>query len=219
MVVCFGGAVGVPLTPAQRAASMLQRQCRLSAASAASRTITRSAFSTSSTSPTSPLSTSQSHLRSRPAAHFTANSLQQTRQSSAWAAAVGVAGNIVSNAFTRAKKTEMTIDPLRVVAKEMKFLIGDVRKLLGSGHPSLDRAAKYYTQAEGKHMRPLIVLLMSRATYLCPKVPQPLPQQQQVPQTLQASAGVDVSISPLNVLSDFNPANAPFTTPDRKSVV
>ena len=149
----------------------------------------------------------------------------QTRQSSAWAAAVSVAGNIVNNAFTRAKKNELAIDPLRVVAKEMKFLIGDVRKLLGSGHPSLDRAAKYYTQAEGKHMRPLIVLLMSRATYLCPKAPQPLqlPQQQHQPQPqpqppLQASAGgVDVSISPLNVLSDFNPAwsspSAPFTTP------
>ncbi|CAK7269031.1 coq1 putative hexaprenyl diphosphate synthase [Sporothrix epigloea] len=135
------------------------------------------------------------------------------RSSSAWAAAVSVAGNIVSNAINRAKKNEVAVDPLRAVAKEMKFLIGDVRKLLGSGHPSLDRAAKYYTQAEGKHMRPLIVLLMSRATHLCPKAPQlqPVYAQQQPP--LQASAGVDVSISPVNVLSDFNPSvdsSSPF---------
>ncbi|EFX05439.1 hexaprenyl pyrophosphate synthetase [Grosmannia clavigera kw1407] len=136
--------------------------------------------------------------------------------SSAWSAAVSVAGNIVSNAISRAKKNEMAIDPLRVVAKEMKYLIGDVRKLLGSGHPSLDRAAKYYTQAEGKHMRPLIVLLMSRATFQCPKAP---PSQAQLSEAqadwplspsatppLQAAAGVDASISPLNVLSDFNPA-------------
>ena len=145
------------------------------------------------------------------------NHIANRRSSSAWAAAVSVAGNIVSNAINRAKNNDMAIDPLRAVAKEMKFLIGDVRKLLGSGHPSLDRAAKYYTQAEGKHMRPLIVLLMSRATFLCPKAPQLQPvyahqqqqqqqQQHQQQQTLQASAGVDVSISPVNVLSDFNPS-------------
>ncbi|CAK7565689.1 MAG: coq1 putative hexaprenyl diphosphate synthase [Sporothrix epigloea] len=135
------------------------------------------------------------------------------RSSSAWTAAVSVAGNIVSNAINRAKKNDMAIDPLRAVAKEMKFLIGDVRKLLGSGHPSLDRAAKYYTQAEGKHMRPLIVLLMSRATHLCPKAPQLQPVYAQQQQPLQASAGVDVSISPANVLSDFNPSldsSSPF---------
>lgn len=124
-----------------------------------------------------------------------------TPRPSAWAAAVSVAGNIVNNAITRATKGDMpSIDPLRIVAKEMKFLTGNIRKLLGSGHPSLDRAAKYYTQAEGKHIRPLIVLLMSRATSLCPKAP----QRQQA--TLQASSAIDTSISPLSILSDFNPS-------------
>ncbi|KAK4161906.1 mitochondrial putative hexaprenyl pyrophosphate synthase [Cladorrhinum sp. PSN259] len=123
------------------------------------------------------------------------------RDASAFSAAVSVAGNIVSNAFTRATKGDMpSIDPLRVVAKEMKFLTGNIRKLLGSGHPSLDRAAKYYTQAEGKHVRPLIVLLMARATSFCPKEPQ---RQQS---TISASAAIDSSISPLSVLSDFNPS-------------
>lgn len=127
------------------------------------------------------------------------------KNDSAWAAAVSVAGNIVNNAVNKAiKGTDNlpTIDPLRLVAGEMKFLTGNIRKLLGSGHPSLDRAAKYYTQAEGKHVRPLIVLLMSRATALCPKAP----QRQQA--TLQASAAIDTSISPLNILSDFNPSAA-----------
>ncbi|KAK3384979.1 isoprenoid synthase domain-containing protein [Podospora didyma] len=126
------------------------------------------------------------------------------RASSAWGAAVSVAGNMVSNALSRATKGDMpSIDPLRIVAKEMKFLTGNIRKLLGSGHPSLDRAAKYYTQAEGKHVRPLIVLLMSRATSLCPKAPQ---RQNSTPYT--SSAGINASISPLSVLSDFNPAAA-----------
>ncbi|KAH7159633.1 isoprenoid synthase domain-containing protein [Dactylonectria estremocensis] len=120
------------------------------------------------------------------------------RRDSAWAAAVQVASNVVGNVVKKATKDGMTVDPLRTVAKEMKFLTGNIRKLLGSGHPSLDRAAKYYTQAEGKHVRPLIVLLMSRATYLCPKSPMPLPDQ-----TIR---GIDSSISPVQILADVNPS-------------
>ncbi|KAK6863770.1 hexaprenyl pyrophosphate synthase [Apiospora arundinis] len=126
-----------------------------------------------------------------------------SRQDSAWAAAVQVAGNMVNNAVTRATKGEMAIDPLRLVAKEMKFLTGNIRSLLGSGHPSLDRAAKYYTQAEGKHMRPMIVLLMSRATALCPKTPE-------TPQSATESQ-INSALSPPNVLNDTNPSN-PLTT-------
>ncbi|KAI1464880.1 terpenoid synthase [Daldinia caldariorum] len=106
---------------------------------------------------------------------------------------------MVSKAVTRATKSELPIDPLRTVAKEMKHLTGNIRQLLGSGHPSLDRVAKYYTQSEGKHVRPLIVLLMSRATSLCPKAP-----ESSSPQTLVA---IDSSISPLNVLADANPSS------------
>lgn len=140
------------------------------------------------------------------------------RQSSALGAAVAVAKNVVSNAISsRTSKLNndlMTVDPLRIVAGEMKFLTGNIRKLLGSGHPSLDRAAKYYTQAEGKHMRPLIVLLMSRATHLCPKAPEP-PQNLREPSSMQ-SIPIDTSITPLSILRDFNPAAAnPATAPTR----
>ncbi|KAF3763182.1 hypothetical protein M406DRAFT_64313 [Cryphonectria parasitica EP155] len=125
-------------------------------------------------------------------------------------AAVAVAKNVVSNAISsRTSKLNsdlMTVDPLRAVAKEMKFLTGNIRKLLGSGHPSLDRVAKYYTEAEGKHMRPLIVLLMSRATHLCPKAPE-LPQNQREPSPIQ-SIPVDTSMTPLSILRDFNPSIA-----------
>lgn len=100
----------------------------------------------------------------------------------------------------------MTVDPLRAVAKEMQFLTGNIRKLLGSGHPSLDRAAKYYTQAQGKHVRPLIVLLMSRATHLCPKAA--------ATQTPQTARGIDTSISPAQILSDINPSAQPLTSYD-----
>lgn len=125
------------------------------------------------------------------------------RNSSAFSAAVSVAGHMVNNAISRATKgSDLHVDPLRVVAKEMKFLTGNIRKLLGSGHPSLDRAAKYYTQAEGKHVRPLIVLLMSRATSLCPKAPQQ-----------RRTAAIDTAISPLSILSDANPSSPPTSPP------
>ncbi|KAM0811426.1 hypothetical protein AB5N19_11782 [Seiridium cardinale] len=107
---------------------------------------------------------------------------------------------MVTNAVTRAtSKSDLHIDPLRIVAKEMKFLTGNIRQLLGSGHPSLDRAAKYYTQAEGKHVRPMIVLLMSRASALCPKTPQLPPNE--------TTEGINSSISPLNILRDANPSS------------
>lgn len=127
-------------------------------------------------------------------------------RSSAFGAAVAVAKNAVTNAISRGKPNDMSIDPLRIVAKEMKFLTGNIRNLLGSGHPSLDRAAKYYTQAEGKHMRPLIVLLMSRATYLCPKTPIPPPNQQNA-SPIQ-SIPIDTSISPMSILRDVNPSTS-----------
>ena len=134
------------------------------------------------------------------------------RRDSAWAAAVQVASNMVGNVVKQASKDHgsMHIDPLRTVAKEMSFLTGNIRKLLGSGHPSLDRVAKYYTQAEGKHVRPLIVLLMSRATHLCPKS-----TNNEQPQTL---GGINSSISPADILADVNPSTLPLTAPDLKDL-
>ncbi|KAM5345878.1 hypothetical protein ACJ41O_011739 [Fusarium nematophilum] len=133
------------------------------------------------------------------------------RRDSAWAAAVQVASNVVGNVVKKAAKDTMHVDPLRTVAKEMKFLTGNIRKLLGSGHPSLDRAAKYYTQAEGKHVRPLIVLLMSRATYLCPKA---LPPTAPTP----TSRGIDTSLSPVQILADVNPSAQPLSAAEPEVV-
>ncbi|OAQ77308.1 hexaprenyl pyrophosphate synthase [Purpureocillium lilacinum] len=61
----------------------------------------------------------------------------------------------------------MTVDVWRTATDEMKLLPGNIRKLIGSSHPWLDEAAKYYSRAEGKHLRPLIVFLMSQATVHC----------------------------------------------------
>jgi hexaprenyl-diphosphate synthase len=127
------------------------------------------------------------------------------RRQSTLAQAVSVASNVFSNATSRvASPGGVSVDPLRMVAKEMKFLTGNIRQLLGSGHPSLDTVAKYYTQAEGKHVRPMIVLLMSRATALAPKSSKYEGQQE--------TSDIDNPISPMSILSDVNP-NAPTLNP------
>ena len=95
--------------------------------------------------------------------------------------------------------TGVSVDPLRLVGKEMKFLTKNIQQLLGSGHPMLDTVAKYYTNSEGKHIRPLLVLLMSRATSHTPRGPE------------QASGrptpSIDTPISPISILSDVNPSS------------
>ncbi len=85
------------------------------------------------------------------------------------------------------------MDPFQTVAREMKFLTGNIRSLLGSGHPTLDTVAKYYTQSEGKYVRPMLVLLMSRATALTSKTAR------------AGSNNVDAPITSPQTLQDDNP--------------
>lgn len=88
-------------------------------------------------------------------------------------------------------------DPFRVVANELKFLKKNIQQQLGSGHPILDSVSKYYTQTEGKRVRPLLVLLMSRATA---PIPKPSSSNSFISRT-----EINEPISPPNVLSDNNP--------------
>ncbi|KAE8217858.1 hypothetical protein CF326_g9318, partial [Tilletia indica] len=93
------------------------------------------------------------------------------------------------------------IDPLRMIKTELASLRSSVSRLLGSGHPALDTIAKYYFQAEGKHIRPQIVLLMARATNgLSPLWPT-------LQQRAQNEPGMSVGkpISPVHILNDHNP--------------
>ncbi|KAE8148539.1 terpenoid synthase [Aspergillus avenaceus] len=98
----------------------------------------------------------------------------------------------------------ISVDPLRIVGKELKFLTKNIRQLLGSGHPTLDKVAKYYTKSEGKHMRPLLVLLMSQATALTPRHGRP---------DSSSSHTVNDSFSSPSVLADTNPDLNPLVSP------
>lgn len=92
--------------------------------------------------------------------------------------------------------TGVAMDPFRVVGEEMKFLTKNIQQLLGSGHPVLDTVAKYYTRSEGKNIRPLLVLLMSRATAQIPNTRS---------STVRTRSTIDDTLSPRSVLSDYNP--------------
>ncbi|SOV04205.1 related to COQ1 - hexaprenyl pyrophosphate synthetase precursor [Ustilago sp. UG-2017a] len=109
-------------------------------------------------------------------------------------------------------QTPIIQDPLSLVSSELSSLRSNVSSLLGSGHPSLDTIAKYYFQAEGKHVRPLIVLLMSKAVNgLSPLYPDLLSQAQNTSsrsdtgKSIERDMGINEPLSPGSVLNDFNP--------------
>lgn len=127
------------------------------------------------------------------------------RTQSTLAEAVSVARNILRNGRKQDDAFgAVTVDPLRVVGKELKFLRKNIQQLLGSGHPMLDTVANYYANSDGKQVRPLIVLLMSRATSLAPKT-----SRHRSTSTLST---INDSISPSAILSDINPS-LPITNP------
>ena len=139
------------------------------------------------------------------AAAQTQRGYHSRRKSSAWAAVASVAGNVVSSAAKRAVNgpSDLPMHPIKLLAKELstKFLAPSIKKLVASQTPQLDRVAKYYTQSEGKYVRPRIVLLMSRATSLCPRSP--------TPHRSDPTISIDQSISPASVLADVNPSSSP----------
>ncbi len=82
-------------------------------------------------------------------------------------------------------------------------MTSNIRQLLGSGHPMLDTVSKYYTQSEGKYIRPMLVLLMSQATALLPTRPRKWTQE---------AGHVDAPFTAQSILRDANPSS-PLTAP------
>lgn len=114
-------------------------------------------------------------------------------------------------------KTKKFDDPFSIVSHEMSSLAKLIASLIGSGHSTLNRVSSYYFEAEGKNVRPLIVLLLSKALL---KIPQEernriridsqdvtdQPVYAGTPQTtVVAGNSVNKSISPLAILHGINP--------------
>lgn len=58
------------------------------------------------------------------------------------------------------------INPKELLGNDLSLLTDNIKKLLGSGHPVLNTISTYYFGKQGKHIRPLLVLLVSQATNL-----------------------------------------------------
>lgn len=80
-----------------------------------------------------------------------------------WKAAVTEAESVVH------PKGGSVINPSNLLGSDLAIITKQIRRLLGSGHPVLNTVSSYYFQQQGKHVRPLIVLLMSMATSIAPK--------------------------------------------------
>lgn len=108
-------------------------------------------------------------------------------------------------------------DPFSIVSHEMSSLAKLIASLIGSGHSTLNRVSSYYFEAEGKNVRPLVVLLLSKALLNIPAEErnriridsQDVTDQPVYPGTPQgtvlAGNSVNQLISPLAVLHGINP--------------
>jgi hexaprenyl-diphosphate synthase len=97
----------------------------------------------------------------------------------------------------------------------MSFLRENVSSLLGSSHPTLDTIAKYYFQAEGKHVRPMIVLLMSQATNGSSPLFAEIRDRELEKERLRKEGkglGIDEPINEEDILQDENPSLVKRTT-------
>lgn len=138
----------------------------------------------------------------------------QRRANSSFGTAISTA-----EALVQPKKSGSTpkFDPFSMVSAEMGVLAKHISQLIGSGHPVLNKVAAYYFEAEGKNVRPLIVLLLSKALAKIPESERTritidkydVNTQKEFKGTPKAFsfAGQNPldSISPLNILHGINP--------------
>lgn len=108
-------------------------------------------------------------------------------------------------------------DPFSIVSNEMSNLAKLIANLIGSGNHVLNRVSSYYFEGEGKNVRPLIVLLLSKCLAEIPVY-----QKNRIPideldtndqksyegtnsSNTIAGKSVDDSITPLSILRGINP--------------
>ncbi|KAH7886234.1 terpenoid synthase [Phlebopus sp. FC_14] len=103
-----------------------------------------------------------------------------------------------------ASSSTAAVDPHALLAAEMKQLRSSLLNLLGSSHPTLSQIAAYYFQHPSKQLRPLLVLLFSRATN---GLSSHFPLKAWAAEHSRLSKEeLDAPLSRPDVLNDFNPS-------------
>ncbi|SCU80475.1 LAME_0B03334g1_1 [Lachancea meyersii CBS 8951] len=137
-------------------------------------------------------------------------SLQNVRLKSSFATALATAARLVT-------PWSLLNNPVSLVSQEMNTLAKNIVALMGSGHPTLNRVTGYYFEAEGKKVRPMLVLLLSRALAEIPleqrnrikvdytDVPED-PVYSKPPQSLLFQHPAK-NLSPLHILHGIKPLN------------
>ncbi|KAJ1647013.1 coq1 putative hexaprenyl diphosphate synthase [Coemansia asiatica] len=82
-----------------------------------------------------------------------------------WSSAVENASQTVG----ACEKSKRLVDPKELVGSELSFITDNLARLLESGHPMLNTVSRYYFSASGKHIRPLLVMLVAQATSIATK--------------------------------------------------
>lgn len=114
----------------------------------------------------------------------------------------------ISEAIKLVQPNQPINDPFSIVSYEMSSLAKNIASLLGSGHPTLNKVALYYFQSEGKHIRPLIVLLLSKAlSYIPPdqRIRGSRDETDVEAHKPMTGEGIDDPLSPLAILHGINP--------------
>ncbi|QSL64454.1 hypothetical protein MERGE_001755 [Pneumocystis wakefieldiae] len=75
-----------------------------------------------------------------------------------------------SSEIIKERNTGLYKNQMKLVESEMSHLTDNIRKLFNSCNPILYNVANYYIETQGKHVRPLVVLLISKATSIAPKI-------------------------------------------------
>lgn len=122
-------------------------------------------------------------------------------------------------------------NPLSIVSNEMSTLAKNIASLIGSGHSTLNRAAAYYFESDSKKLRPLLVLLLSKALNEIPSEQRnrlkpdyfdttDQPEYRGCNSSIQqiTKGSPNDSLSPLNILHGINPSLilAPLSSPFQK---
>ncbi|CAO3623157.1 unnamed protein product [Cunninghamella echinulata] len=101
-------------------------------------------------------------LNNSPLRHVTKPTLETlpfTGEADSWYKALREAQGLV-----KTDNQDRMMDPVKLLGKDVWELRGNIKKLLGSGHPFMKTLAKHYLSSDTERIRPLLVLLMAQAT-------------------------------------------------------